>query len=163
MNAARVNLPKAKLSTLPTALAAYRSNIERITDEIRAYGAEPILVAQVVQSVFGSQEERERLWMGEILDGQGFVSEEQYPLLLAEYNKTLRAVSIESNINFIDLPNLIAHDASLFYDGMHFNEHGAKQVAVVVSDYFLNNIIPRQDGIVCSENAVERIGVNPFD
>ena len=43
-------------------------------------------------------------------------------------------VALREGVLFIDLPDLLAGERDLFYDGVHFNEHGARRVARVVAD-----------------------------
>lgn len=122
-------LPRGKLDTLPTALDSYGRVLDRIADEIRVHGAEPIFMTQAVQSLFETDEERERLWMGELAGGQGYVSEEQYPLILKRYNDRMREVAAEKGVLLIDLASRMKPGSEQFYDGMHFNELGADTAA----------------------------------
>jgi lysophospholipase L1-like esterase len=127
-------LPKGKMETLPLALQSYREILQRIAAEIRANGAEPIFITQAVQSVFRNEAERARLWMGELGDGEGYVSEDHYPGILDRFNQQMRDVAASDGILLIDLPHRIECDGSLFYDGMHFNEHGARVAATAIAE-----------------------------
>jgi lysophospholipase L1-like esterase len=126
-------LPQGKMETLPVALQSYGEILERIATEIRGHGAEPIFITQAVQARFRSEEERARLWMGELADGEGYVSEEQYPLILDRFNERMAEVATAEGILLVDLPALIEPDGSLFYDGMHFNERGAREAATAIA------------------------------
>lgn len=135
-------LALGKLETLDIALDSYESVIQQIVQEIRQNGAEPILVPQIVQSIFISEEERSRLWMGILNEGEGYVSEEQYPAILNQYNERMRAVAARKDVFLIDLPKMLDTGSALFYDGMHFNELGAQRSAAVIADYIKNKVLP---------------------
>ena len=102
-------------------------------------------MAQAVQSIFLSQEERDQLWMGVINDGDGYVNEDQYPRILDQYNKRMKKVAELERVLFIDLPGEIDKGRKPFYDGMHFNEWGANAVATVVADFFVSNGLLNND------------------
>jgi lysophospholipase L1-like esterase len=127
------------LDTLPVARDSYGRLLARIAVEIRKHGAEPIFMTQAIQSIFRTDEERERLWMGEMDGGKAYVSEEQYPLILRQFNETMQEVGRKHDVHVIDLPSLIENDGSLFYDGMHFNERGARTTAEVIAQYFVDH------------------------
>lgn len=132
----RRHLAKATLDTLPVALDAYRDMLVRIVEEIRAAGSEPVLVGQLVQATFANDEERGRLWMGELAEG-GYIDEEQYPLLLAEFNAVMAEVAAREGVLYVDLASRIEATADLFYDGMHFNEQGARVVGRTIAESLL--------------------------
>lgn len=80
--------------------------------------------------------------MGELGDGQGYVCEEQYSVVLLRYNRVLEGVAIEHGLHYIDLPELLEPSGNCFYDGMHISELGAAAVAEEIADAFVNEIIP---------------------
>jgi len=127
-------LPQGKMAKLPEALDSYEGMLDRIVLALRDHGVEPVLMQQVAQSIFRNQEERDRLWMGEIDGGDAYVSEDQYPAILAEYNRRMAEVAASRGVLLVELPERIEQDASLFYDGLHFNERGARAVARVLAD-----------------------------
>ena len=45
--------------------------------------------------------------MGELADGEGYVSEEQYPLILDRFNERMAEVETAEGILLVDLPALI--------------------------------------------------------
>ena len=138
-------LPLGKIQSLPDALNSYERTLTAIVQTTREQGSEPILMAQAVQSIFLSQEERDQLWMGVINDGDGYISEDQYPGILDQYNKRMQKVAEVENVLFIDLPAKIDKGHKPFYDGMHFNEWGANAVAKVVADFFISNELLNTD------------------
>ena len=133
---ARNLLPKAKLDTLPIALESYGEVLTRIADEIRARGVEPIFITQVVQSIFRNDEERDRLWMGELYGGEAYVSEDQVPEIMSQFNSRMMQVAREKNVIALDLPPRMDSDGDNFYDGMHFNERGADAAAAAIAAFF---------------------------
>jgi lysophospholipase L1-like esterase len=130
-------LPEGKLENLPTALDSYESVIRQIVREVRRNGSEPILMAQAVQRLFMSDKERARLWMGVLNEGEGYVSEEQSPAILDQYNRRMGRVALDEHVSFIDLPAALELGAGPFYDGVHFNDRGAAQTAKVVANFFV--------------------------
>lgn len=129
-------LPRAKLETLPLALAGYGETLGRIADEIRANGSEPIFMTQAVQAVFENDAERGRVWMGALHGGEAYVSEDQIPELLGSFNARMFEVASEKGVAVLDLPARLAPDGALFYDGMHFNEAGADAAAAAIAEFF---------------------------
>ena len=67
--------------------------------------------------------------MGQIESGEAYVTEEQYPAIMAEFNSRTLKAGNDTGTLVIDLPSLISLDAASFYDGMHFNEAGNRLVA----------------------------------
>lgn len=120
---------RAKMDTLPAALAGYDEALTRIAKLIREAGAKPIFVPQAIQHLFLDDAERKRLWMGAMDGGERYVHEAQMLELLLEYNARMREVAERENVAFIDLPELLHGETQLFYDGVHFNEKGARVTA----------------------------------
>ena len=118
--------------------------------ELRKNGVEPILVQQVKQSIFRNQEERDRLWMGALEGGESYVSEDQSPLILAEYNRRMADVARSHGVLLIELPKLLDQGSSLFYDGLHFNEEGARAAARAIADAMI------EEGLLAPERLAAR-------
>lgn len=125
---------RAKMETLPVALQSYRDNLALIVRLVREAGAEPVLVAQAIQHQFLNEEERRRLWMGAMDGGQTYVKEEQMLEILNTFNLGMREVARQEGVVFVDLPELIRGQQGLFYDGVHFNENGARVTARALAD-----------------------------
>jgi hypothetical protein len=130
-------LAQAKLQTLPAALDSYESVLARIVREIRSNGSKPILMTQAVQTRFSSDEQIARLWMGVLNEGEGHVSEEQYPAVLEQYNQRMRNVAREHNALLIDLAAELEPGPRPYYDGIHFNEWGAAEAAKLIAKFFV--------------------------
>lgn len=126
---------RAKMETLPLALQSYRDNLALIVRLVREAGAEPVLVAQAIQHQFLNEEERRRLWMGAMDGGKTYVKEEQMLELLNTFNLGMREIARQEGVTFIDLPDLIQGQHNLFYDGVHFNENGARVMARALADH----------------------------
>lgn len=128
---------RAKMETLPAALDSYGRTLERIVVRTREAGAEPIFMAQAIKSLFLNEEERRQLWMGAMDGGKTYVRVEQMVELIHAYNVRMKEVAERRDVFFIDLPGLLSGDPGLFFDGAHFNEHGAKRTAQVVAETLL--------------------------
>ena len=132
---------KAKLDTLPAALDSYGATLTAISQATKRNGAEPIFVAQAIQHLFLNAEERKRLWMGHMDGGKTYIKEEQMYQILLQYNERMAKIAAQEQILFVDLPALIGGQGSLFYDGVHFNEHGARVMARALATYLEKNLL----------------------
>ena len=65
-------------------------------------------------------------------NGDCYVNEDQYPAIPDQYNEIIQAVANRDNAHMIVLPYTIDKGRKAFYDGMHFNEWGAKAVLAAV-------------------------------
>lgn len=125
---------RAKMETLPVALQSYRDNLALIVRLVREAGAEPVLVAQAIQHQFINEDDRRSLWMGAMDGGKTYVKEEQMLEILNSFNLVMREVARKEGVAFIDLPDMIREQHNLFYDGVHFNENGARVMARALED-----------------------------
>lgn len=132
--AAKVQVHRAKMETLDAALESYARNLVQIIELSRAQGAEPILMAQALDHLILDAEERRAFWMGAMDGGETYAREEQMRELIAAFNQRMREVAAEEKVLFVDLPALLHEERELFYDGLHFNEHGARTTARVLGD-----------------------------
>jgi lysophospholipase L1-like esterase len=130
-------VPRAKMETLPAALDSYADNLRRIAAAVRRAGSRPVFVAQAVDRL-GELDEagRKRLWMGH-MEGGAYVEEGQMADLVVAHNDRMRQVCQEIAVPFIDLPAALESERDLYYDGIHFNEKGARETARVVADALL--------------------------
>ena len=125
---------QAKMETLPLAVASYRRNLEAIADNVRAAGAEPIFIAQALSGHLADEEADEDFWMGAMDGGESYVHQQQILQLVARFNQEMAAVARERDALFIDLPALLRNEEHIYYDSVHFNEHGAEVVAARIAD-----------------------------
>ena len=58
---------------------------------------------------------------------------------MAAYNKRLLDICAERQVECIDLATALPKDTTVFYDDVHFNESGSKQVAQILADYLLRH------------------------
>ena len=126
---------RAKMESLPAALNSYERNVEKIIELVRATGAEPILMAQAMDHLILTEEERRHWWMGAVDGGKTYVKEEQMRELLEAHNDRMKRVADGTGVLYIDLPSLLKSYRELFIDGHHFNEYGARVAAQKIADF----------------------------
>lgn len=133
---------RGTLPNLDAALADYRALLDSIADAAAENSVDLMLLTQPTlwRSDLTAAEDA-LLWMG---GGAGFQSEGATfytPGALAvgmnAYNDVLRSVCAERRLRCLDLARAVPSDTSVFYDDMHFNEHGARQVAQHVATMLL--------------------------
>lgn len=132
---------RAKMETLPAALDSYARNLKEIADLVREAGATPIFMAQAMDHNILTAEELRHRWMGAMDGGKTYIKEEQMHELLEAYNDRMEKVAETDGVLYIDLPELLTDDRDLFYDGHHFNEHGARVTARRIADTFWASIL----------------------
>jgi len=136
---------RTSLPDLSTALEEYARNLNRMIDDANTKQIKIIFVAQ--PAMWRSEltkEEENLLWMGGVGDYQTEPGHEYYSsAVLAQalnvYNKTLLATCRNRNIQCIDLASQLPINTSVFYDDVHFNESGSRQVARVIGAELLGN------------------------
>lgn len=129
------------LPALDESLKEYRSNLQRIAEEVATAGVSPVLVTQPALWTADIDPKREELlWMGGVGEYQrpGGGSEYFTAAALAEglsrYNAALLGVCADLHLQCVDLAALIPSDERAFYDDVHFNEEGARLVALAIAD-----------------------------
>ena len=86
--------------------------------------------------------------------GNEYYSVDALATALGRYNETLLAVCATARIDCMDLDAKLPKDTTVFYDDVHFNEAGARQVAMTVVAHLLDTttlVAPRyspEDGEV---------------
>ena len=132
---------RAKMESLPLALASYKENLTVFVTLVRAAGAEPIFISQAIQRRFRTDEERKRLWMGAMEGGKAYVKQEQLAAFVDQFNGQMRNVAIEEEVAFFDLPDEVNDDWRLYYDGVHFNELGARVFARELTTFLQQEVL----------------------
>ena len=135
-----------KLESLPAALESYERNLRDIVKLTRAAKSEPIFIAQAIQSLFLSEDEKEQLWMGAVDGGDSYASEEQMLQFVKAHNDVMKTVASEMNVHFLDLPErLLGYEevGGLFYDGVHFSELGARVMAKELTAFLRTQVLER--------------------
>ena len=121
-------------------------NLRDIVGLTRAAKAEPIFIAQAIQSLFLDEEEKRRLWIGAVDGGESYASEEQMLQFVKAHNDVMKTVASEMNVHFLDLPErLLGYEevGGLFYDGVHFSELGARVMAKELTAFLRTQVLER--------------------
>jgi lysophospholipase L1-like esterase len=137
-NAAEI---RDKLPDLSSALNEYANNINTIVDLSEENGIRLISMTQPAMWKSGlSKDLQALLWLGGIGDfqkksGKAYYSVEALEKGLKFYNDILLRISQKRDVECINLASMLKKDTTVFYDDVHFNESGARQVAEILSDY----------------------------
>jgi hypothetical protein len=137
---------RTTLPDLSSALEEYARNVNTIIDHAKSKGIRVILVTQPYLWRSGlPSEELSLLWWGGIGKYQEELGHEYYSIeALAEglkmYNETLLRICHTTNVECIDLESQLSKETSNFYDDMHFNESGSRNVATVLGEYLAQNV-----------------------
>ena len=130
---------------LNAALEEYRRNLNSIADLAQQRSIRLMLLTQpALWRSDLTQEDRDLLWMGGIGSFQTGKGHKYYAVsslekIMQQYNDTLLDVCRKRAIDCIDLARTLPKDRTVFYDDVHFNESGARQVAESLFSF----IIPR--------------------
>ena len=127
---------------LDTALIEYAENLQFIIADAQRRDTDVVLITQ--PSLYGPDLPptlRELLWFGRV-NGRGpgnvYYSVDALATALGRYNETLLAVCATARIGCIDLAAKLPKDTTVFFDDVHFNEAGARQVAMTVVAHLLD-------------------------
>jgi lysophospholipase L1-like esterase len=129
------------LPDLTSALAEFIDNLRTIIETSAARSVRVILVTQ--PSMFRVDlppEMRSLLWMGGVGEywrqpGSPYYSVGALERGIAKYNRALLELCETYDAECIDLASQLDRDTSVFYDDVHFNENGARQVAQAIARY----------------------------
>lgn len=121
---------------LAQALAEYRRDLRAVADAAARSSARLVLVTQPTLWRADLPPELEALtWFGWSSTNEYYTT-----AALAEamdrYNRALLEVCRERGLECVDLAARLPRDATVFYDDVHFNEAGARQVAAVLAEHF---------------------------
>lgn len=133
-----------KIGDLPdmsSALAEYERNLNAIVDDALKRKVKVALVTQ--PSLYKekmSRKERDLLWLGgnaNLRSGKetGYYSAQALMRGIKMYNSTTMKVCRKRRIDCIDAAARIPKSTEALYDGVHFNEKGARLVADLIADY----------------------------
>ena len=144
---------------LDTALIEYAENLRFIIADAERRDTDVVLMTQ--PSLYGPDLPptlRELLLFGNVgvesNAGNEYYSVDALATALGRYNETLLAVCATARIDCMDLDAKLPKDTTVFYDDVHFNEAGARQVAMTVVAHLLDTttlVAPRyspEDGEV---------------
>jgi lysophospholipase L1-like esterase len=130
----------AALPDLSSALDEYARNIKEVAALARARSVRLILLTQPTMWRPGLPRELDSLlWFGGVGDfqaraGQPYYSVEALAEGIRRYNDVLLQTCASEHLECIDLSSL-AKDTSVFYDDVHFNEAGSRQVADIIANH----------------------------
>jgi lysophospholipase L1-like esterase len=130
----------AKLATLDNALDAYAQNLAVIVQLVREAHSEAIFMAQAMQFDELNEQQKKDRWIGAMSKGTAYVELAQLQDLLRKYNDRMETVAKEHHVLFIPLPKSLEGKPDPYYDSIHFNEAGARDVAQIVSDFLIKNV-----------------------
>jgi hypothetical protein len=134
---------------LSSALEEYRHNLETMVDIARARSVRLIFVTQpTMWRLDLPQEEMDLLWGGGVDKfqlglGKKYYSPASLEKSMQKYNDTLLDVCLKRAVDCIDLAKVLPKDKTVFYDDVHFNESGARQVAEALFRYIDQRVLPR--------------------
>ena len=129
---------------LATALIEYADNLRFIIADAERRDTDVVLMTQ--PSLYRPDLPptlRELLLYGRVgVDlhsaGNEYYSVDAIATALGRYNETLLAVCATARIDCLDLDATLPKDTTVFYDDVHFNEAGARQVAMKVVAHLLD-------------------------
>ena len=135
---------RAAPPNLDTALIEYAENLRFIIADAERRDTDVVLMTQ--PSLYRPDLPptlRELLWFGRVdvarhSAGNEYYSVDALATALGRYNETLLAVCATARIGCIDLDAKLPKDTTVFYDDVHFNEAGARQVAMTVVAHLLD-------------------------
>jgi hypothetical protein len=83
--------------------------------------------------------EKDLLWFGWGPQRKFFYSIEALIEGMSAYNNKLLEICQQRQVECIDLAHTLPADTTVFYDDVHFNESGARQVTQVIANYLLQH------------------------
>ncbi|MCL4300489.1 MAG: hypothetical protein KJ077_32435 [Anaerolineae bacterium] len=129
-----------ELPDLSAGLAEYEDNLDRIIDLAEIYQVRVIFMTQPTMYRPDLTEAEEKLfWLGAGPGREYFYSSQAMGEGISRYNQRLLEVCRQRQVECLDLASALPKNTTVFYDEVHFNEHGAQLVADVVTDYLLSH------------------------
>ena len=128
-----------ELPDMRPGLQEYERNLREIVSLAREKSVDLVFVTQPTMWKAGLAPELERLlWFGGIGDFQVRLGQPYYAVgvlddAMRQYNDVMLRVCAAEKVDCID-PVSLAKDTSVFYDDVHFNESGSRQLATLVAD-----------------------------
>ncbi len=136
---------------LNAGLEEYENNIRTMIDDAQRYSVRIIFLSQPCLWQKNLPEILNALlWFGETKDGDFYYSASAMGKALRQYNARLQKVCLEKGVPCVDLDKALPKDTSVFYDDLHFNESGARQVAHLVAQCILS-----QEGLRTGRSSVK--------
>lgn len=133
------------LPDMAASLHEYTQNVSAIVDRVHQKDASIVLVTQPTLWRPDLPEELvDLLWFGGVGAFQEERGKEYYSIealadAMTMYNAAVLRVCRQRSIPCVDLAAELPRDGSVFYDDVHFNESGARQVADILARYLLKS------------------------
>ena len=138
----RINRQESRISvTLPDLerpLQQYETLVRALVQLARGYRLRPIFITQ--PTLWGdniSERGRALLWLGEITEDE-YISAEAGRIGIDKHNEVLLRVCERMGVECINTESMHGQER-YFYDGFHFNEPGAIELARLVSKHLLDH------------------------
>jgi lysophospholipase L1-like esterase len=134
---------RTRLPDLSSALGEYRRNLEAIVELANRNSIRLILMTQPTMWSAGLSEQlRSLLWLGGIGNfmeepGKPYYSIEALERGMRQYNEELLEMCKRRKVECIDT-SFLSKDTTVFYDDVHFNVSGARQLSEAVAEYLLS-------------------------
>jgi lysophospholipase L1-like esterase len=132
---------RSDLPDLRSALGEFARNVNGMVDIAHERGVRLILVTQPTLWRAGLEPDLEALlWLGGAGDfqkeaGSAYYAASALERGLRQYNDTLLEICAVRQVECVDLSAMLSKDTSVFYDDVHFNEAGAREVARILSNH----------------------------
>jgi lysophospholipase L1-like esterase len=132
---------RSELPDLSLAVDAYSRNLRRIIDLSAARGVRLVLMTQpAMWRADLPRHLEDLLWLGGVGDFQEQSNLPYYSAAalakgMKAYNDAMLRTCDATHTECLDLAARLASDPSIFYDDVHFNERGARQVAQILAEY----------------------------
>lgn len=103
-----------------------------------------LLTQPVMWHPWISKYRRQYFWMGGTGDyqsepGHAYYSVEALAKAMTAMNENLRADARNLSLTVFDIAQPLSGDTTVFYDDCHFNEHGARQMATRIAQFWLQH------------------------
>jgi lysophospholipase L1-like esterase len=132
------------LPDLTSALEEYSENVERMI-AIAEKRVPLVFITQPAMWREGLPADLDALlWMGDAGSRQKpplYYSPRALAEGLRRYNETLLRICSAHDLPCLDLAPRVPKDASVFYDDLHFNRHGAELVASILGDFLSSRVL----------------------
>lgn len=139
-------LSKKRIRTVPRIaddLNVFRANLNELIDLAERQNIRVVFATQPTIWHHGmSSHVKSLLWFGGVgpfqqVAGQPYYTVDVLMKVINRYNRVLKTVCEQRQVECVDLAAIIPRDTTAFYDDCHFNENGARLVADAVAELFL--------------------------
>ena len=122
-------------------LALFISDLETLTESIRAHGAEPVLVTHALRAMSPPRpEDIEDLHPLRVFLPRA--TEEAFIAFNGEANRSIQVFGSRRDVAIIDVAESMNGRRDLFADIVHFNDRGASLIAELISEQIRTKVPP---------------------